>query len=133
MGKGILVRSLWVVVVVLCLLGGVVPVHGQDVPHEGVRRRRVTGMACAHQADVIHEPYLLDTGLVSRSISFENPTGARRGRQGGQQSGRRPQGGPGDRSQGRAGGSALRHRRSRHDPAHLDDDREAIRRICGAS
>ncbi len=26
--------------------------------------------------DVVHEPYLLDTGLVSRSISFENPTGA---------------------------------------------------------
>ncbi len=26
--------------------------------------------------DVIHEPYQLDTGLVSRSISFENPTGA---------------------------------------------------------
>ncbi|MBX7256969.1 MAG: DUF2961 domain-containing protein [Candidatus Hydrogenedentes bacterium] len=26
--------------------------------------------------DVVHQPYLLDTGLVSRSISFENPTGA---------------------------------------------------------
>jgi hypothetical protein len=26
--------------------------------------------------DLIHQPYLLDTGLVSRSISFENPTGA---------------------------------------------------------
>jgi len=26
--------------------------------------------------DVIHQPYLLDTGLLSRSISFENPTGA---------------------------------------------------------
>ena len=26
--------------------------------------------------DVITEPYLLDTGLISRSISFENPTGA---------------------------------------------------------
>lgn len=25
--------------------------------------------------DLIHQPYLLDTGLVSRSISFENPTG----------------------------------------------------------
>ena len=25
---------------------------------------------------MIHQPYLLDTGLVSRSISFENPTGA---------------------------------------------------------
>lgn len=30
----------------------------------------------AQQPDVIHQPYLLDTGLVSRSISFENPTGA---------------------------------------------------------
>ncbi len=26
--------------------------------------------------DLIHQPYLLDTELVSRSISFENPTGA---------------------------------------------------------
>ncbi len=26
--------------------------------------------------DVIHQPYQLDTGLMSRSISFENPTGA---------------------------------------------------------
>jgi hypothetical protein len=26
--------------------------------------------------DVIHQPYVLDTGLLSRSISFENPTGA---------------------------------------------------------
>jgi len=30
----------------------------------------------AQQPDVIHQPYLLDTGLISRSISFENPTGA---------------------------------------------------------
>ncbi len=29
-----------------------------------------------HAGDIITEPYLLDTGLVSRSISFENPTGA---------------------------------------------------------
>jgi hypothetical protein len=30
----------------------------------------------AQQApDVVHQPFLLDTGLVSRSISFENPTG----------------------------------------------------------
>ena len=28
------------------------------------------------QADIVEEPYLLDTGLISRSISFENPTGA---------------------------------------------------------
>jgi hypothetical protein len=27
-------------------------------------------------ADLIHQPYQLNTGLVSRSISFENPTGA---------------------------------------------------------
>lgn len=32
---------------------------------------------CRAQApDVMREPYLLDTGLISRSISFENPTGA---------------------------------------------------------
>ena len=36
-----------------------------------------TATAPAQQAvDVVHEPYLLDTGLTSRSISFENPTGA---------------------------------------------------------
>jgi hypothetical protein len=27
-------------------------------------------------SDLVHEPYRLDTGLISRSISFENPTGA---------------------------------------------------------
>ena len=27
-------------------------------------------------ADIVAQPYLLGTGLVSRSISFENPTGA---------------------------------------------------------
>jgi hypothetical protein len=32
--------------------------------------------ATAQPPDVIHHPYLMDTGLVSRSISFENPTGA---------------------------------------------------------
>jgi len=32
--------------------------------------------AAAEAPDVVHQPYLLDTGLVSRSISFENPTGA---------------------------------------------------------
>ena len=28
------------------------------------------------KTDFVLEPYLLNTGLVSRSISFENPTGA---------------------------------------------------------
>lgn len=32
--------------------------------------------AGAQGPGLIHEPYRLDTGLVSRSISFENPTGA---------------------------------------------------------
>jgi hypothetical protein len=33
--------------------------------------------AAAQQApDLIHQPYRLDTGLTTRSISFENPTGA---------------------------------------------------------
>ena len=32
--------------------------------------------AAAQQPNLINQPYLLDTGLVSRSISFENPTGA---------------------------------------------------------
>ena len=31
---------------------------------------------CPQGVDIVTEPYLLDTGLVSRSISFENPTGA---------------------------------------------------------
>jgi hypothetical protein len=36
-----------------------------------------SALAVAQQPpDVIHQPYLLDTGLVSRSLSFENPTGA---------------------------------------------------------
>jgi hypothetical protein len=34
-------------------------------------------LAVAQQGpDVVRQPYLLDTGLVSRSLSFENPTGA---------------------------------------------------------
>jgi len=33
-------------------------------------------MAPAQPPDVIHQPYQLNTGLVSRSISFENPSGA---------------------------------------------------------
>jgi hypothetical protein len=36
----------------------------------------LVAMAQAAPPDVIHAPYLLDTGLISRSISFENPTGA---------------------------------------------------------
>ena len=37
----------------------------------------VAGLSsCKQVGDVVSEPYTLDTGLVSRSISFENPTGA---------------------------------------------------------
>src|ERR1700680_2339671 len=32
-------------------------------------------LAAQQPPDLIHQPYQLDTGLVSRSISFENPTG----------------------------------------------------------
>lgn len=32
--------------------------------------------ASAQSVDLVRQPYLLDTGLTSRSISFENPTGA---------------------------------------------------------
>jgi len=32
--------------------------------------------SCQRTVDIVTEPYLLDTGLVSRSICFENPTGA---------------------------------------------------------
>jgi len=31
---------------------------------------------CQGAVDIVTEPYLLDTGLLSRSISFESPTGA---------------------------------------------------------
>jgi len=37
---------------------------------------RSTSATVAPKGDVIAEPYLLDTGLLSRSICFENPTGA---------------------------------------------------------
>ena len=33
-------------------------------------------ISCQRTVDIVTEPYLLDTGLVSRSICFENPTGA---------------------------------------------------------
>ncbi len=33
-------------------------------------------ISCQRTVDIVAEPYLLDTGLVSRSICFENPTGA---------------------------------------------------------
>ncbi len=36
----------------------------------------VSSLAAQQPPDVIHQPYELDTGLVSRSISFENPGGA---------------------------------------------------------
>jgi hypothetical protein len=35
-----------------------------------------TAVGAAEPPDVIHRPYDLNTGLLSRSISFENPTGA---------------------------------------------------------
>jgi hypothetical protein len=35
------------------------------------------GLLAAQQSpDLIRQPYLLDTGLISRSLSFENPGGA---------------------------------------------------------
>jgi len=46
------------------LAGGLLALHGFVVP-----------MAHAQQVNLIHQPYLLNTGLISRSISFENPTG----------------------------------------------------------
>jgi len=35
----------------------------------------LAGCETQHQIDVVQRPYLLDTSLLSRSISFENPTG----------------------------------------------------------
>ena len=33
-------------------------------------------ISCRRTVNIVTEPYLLDTGLVSRSICFENPSGA---------------------------------------------------------
>ena len=74
--------------------------------------------------DVIHQPYQLDTGLVSRSISFENPTGAPG--EGGKAASRLGAGRKGAASQEHQAGrnrAALRHRRAGHDPPHLGDHR----------
>jgi hypothetical protein len=62
MGKGILVRTLLYLTVVLLVLTGAACQSITKAP--------------AGKGDVVQEPYLLDTGLVSRSICFENPTGA---------------------------------------------------------
>jgi hypothetical protein len=62
MGKRILGPTLLATIVILLLLAGA--------------SCRSTAIISESQADVIHQPYQLDTGLVSRSISFENPTGA---------------------------------------------------------
>jgi hypothetical protein len=62
MGKRIFISTPLYSVVVLLLLAGASCQSGAKVSGQ--------------KGDVIHEPYLLDTGLVSRSISFENPTGA---------------------------------------------------------
>ncbi|MBN2138911.1 MAG: DUF2961 domain-containing protein [Sedimentisphaerales bacterium] len=40
----------------------------------------LVGLLCvscrqSQRADIVSQPYILDTGLVSRSVSFENPTG----------------------------------------------------------
>jgi len=62
MDKRILVRTLLYSLVILFLWAGA--------------SCRSTASGPAGRVDVIHEPYLLETGLVSRSICFENPTGA---------------------------------------------------------
>lgn len=54
------------VAILACLVLAAVLVAGCEEP-----ARRGTG-----GVDLVAEPYRLDTGLVSRSISFENPTGA---------------------------------------------------------
>ncbi|MCU0913704.1 MAG: DUF2961 domain-containing protein [Planctomycetes bacterium] len=63
MSKAILVRALWYSLVVLLLL-------------TGISCQSVGKVSATDQGDLVAEPYLLDTGLVSRSICFENPTGA---------------------------------------------------------
>ncbi len=61
--------------------------------------------ASAEPPDLIRQPYLLDTGLISRSISFENPTG--RPGEGGQTSSRLGRGRKGLPSRGIAPGETV--------------------------
>ena len=62
MSKGILVRTLLYLTVVSLLLTAA--------------SCQSAGRVSGNKGDIISEPYVLDTGLVSRSICFENPTGA---------------------------------------------------------
>jgi len=62
MSKGILVRTLLYLTVVSLLLAAA--------------SCQSAGKVSGGKGDIISEPYVLDTGLVSRSICFENPTGA---------------------------------------------------------
>lgn len=57
MKRAVLLCLVMVVITLLCACGG----DSVDIK--------------AAQPDVINEPWRLDTGLISRSISFENPTG----------------------------------------------------------
>jgi hypothetical protein len=62
MTRWMVTRTLWYLWVVVAVLA--------------VASCRSTLKPAAQKGDVLSEPYLLDTGLVSRSICFENPTGA---------------------------------------------------------
>jgi hypothetical protein len=53
----------------LCLIA-VLLASSMALPFGGIAAR------AEQPPDLIHQPYQLDTGLVSRSISFENPSGA---------------------------------------------------------
>ena len=82
--------------------------------------------------DLINQPYVLDTGLTSRSISFENPDRrAGRGRQGGQQPRPRPQGRPGATIKPGETVQLCDIEGPGHHPPHLDHHAAQSRQICG--
>ena len=90
-----------------------------------------SGGLAAPIPDVVHQPYVLNAGLESRSISFENPTGARgEGGKAASNLGAGRKGAPArDIKPGETvtlcdiGGSG-------HDPAHLDHDAPRSGRRC---
>ena len=89
--------------------------------------------AMAQQPDVIHQPYQLNTGLMSRSISFENPTGAPgEGGKAASPLGVGRKGQPEKKIKPGETVHPVRHRRPRHDPPFLADHASTIRRPCAA-
>ena len=82
-------------------------------------------LALAQQpASIIQQPYLLNSGLLSRSISFENPTAAPgNGGKAASELGVGRKGAALPDDQAGRDRAALRHRGARHDPSPVDHHR----------